>query len=300
MELAGKLAVVTGGGGGIGEALGRRFAAEGARAVVVADIDGAAAERVAAAITADGGTALGLAADAGVESDVAGLVRRAEDAHGPVDLFCANAGIMVVGGVEVPDEGWERIWRVNVASHVYAARAVLPGMLARGEGYLLHTASAAGLLTQLGSAPYSVTKHAVVGLAEWLSITHHDAGIRVSCLCPQAVQTAMTGGGRRAAGPAGTRTSDGAAGDLPGGDAGAAASGDPGTGAARDGILPPERVADAVIAGLAAEEFLILPHPEVATYERRRADDRERWLRGMRRVQAGMVAAWRNATRDRA
>ena len=277
MKLEGKVAVVTGGAGGIGEALARAFAAEGARAVVVADIDGEQAERVAAEIDAASDTpAVALRVDAGAEADVTELVRRTELAFGPIDLFCANAGIMVVGGVEAPDEAWERIWRVNVASHIYAARAVLPGMLARGEGYLLHTASAAGLLTQLGSAPYSVTKHAVVGLAEWLSITHGDAGIRVSCLCPQAVETAMTGGAR-----AGGRT-----------------AGDGASGAARDGILAPEAVAEAVVAGLDAEQFLILPHPEVATYEQRRAGDRERWLRGMRRAQAAMVAAWQSIARD--
>jgi NAD(P)-dependent dehydrogenase (short-subunit alcohol dehydrogenase family) len=252
----------------------RAFAAHGAAAVVVADIDGDQAERVAADLAAGGhARALAVRADAGVEDDVVALVRRAEDAFGPIDLFCANAGIMVIGGVEVPDRDWERIWRVNVQSHVYAARAVLPGMLARGHGYLLHTASAAGLLTQLGSAPYSLTKHAVVGLAEWLAITHGDAGIRVSCLCPQAVETAMTG----------------AAVARVGGDAPAA------TTAGRDGVLSPAQVAEAVVAGLAREEFLILPHPEVATYEQRRAGDRERWLRGMRRVQAAMVAAWREA-----
>ncbi|HET6952874.1 MAG TPA: SDR family oxidoreductase [Acidimicrobiales bacterium] len=275
MDLAGRVAVVTGGGNGIGEALGRAFAAEGAKAVVLADVDGAAAERVAADIAADiaaGGTAaLGLRVDAGVEGDVEDLVARTEEAFGPIDLFCANAGIMVIGGVEVPDDAWERIWRVNVQSHVYAARAVLPGMLARGDGYLLHTASAAGLLTQLGSAPYSVTKHAVVGLAEWLSITHGDAGVKVSCLCPQAVATAMSGGAR--------------------------VRGDEASTARRDGVLPPEDVAAAVVAGLAKEEFLILPHPEVATYEQRRAGDRERWLRGMRRMQAAMVAAWPGAGR---
>ncbi len=274
MKLEGKVAVVTGGGGGIGEALARAFVAEGAAAVVVADIDDDQAERVAGELSSTGASAVGLRVDAGSEADVKELVRRTEVAFGPIDLFCANAGIMVAGGVEAPDDAWERIWRVNVQSHVYAARAVLPGMLARGEGYLLHTASAAGLLTQLGSAPYSVTKHAVVGLAEWLSITHGDAGIRVSCLCPQAVETAMTGGAR-----AGGRAGDGA------------------SGAARDGILPPEQVAAAVVAGLAEERFLILPHPEVATYERRRAEDRERWLRGMRRAQAAMVAAWRAAAR---
>jgi NAD(P)-dependent dehydrogenase (short-subunit alcohol dehydrogenase family) len=271
MELRDRVAVVTGGGGGIGEGLCRAFAAEGARAVVVADIDGAAAERVAADIAATGGTAsLGLAVDAGAEPDVRALVARTEDEFGTVDLFCANAGIITIGGVEVPDEAWDRIWRVNVASHIYAARAVLPSMLARGEGYLLHTASAAGLLTQLGSAPYSVTKHAVVGLAEWLSITHGDAGVRVSCLCPQAVATAMTGGARASVGEDGVQSTAG-----------------------RDGILSPEQVAEVVVEGLRDERFLILPHPEVATYEQRRAGDRERWLRGMRRVWAQMAAAWR-------
>jgi NAD(P)-dependent dehydrogenase (short-subunit alcohol dehydrogenase family) len=271
MELRDRVAVVTGGGGGIGEGLCRAFAAEGARAVVVADIDGDAAERVAEDIAAAGGTrALGLRVDAGSEPDVQSVVARTEDEYGPVDLFCANAGIIAVGGVEVPDEVWERMWRVNVASHIYAARAVLPSMLARGEGYLLHTASAAGLLTQLGSAPYSVTKHAVVGLAEWLAITHHDAGVRVSCLCPQAVATAMTGGARATMGE-GRVTST----------------------AGRDGVLSPAQVAATVVEALREERFLILPHPEVATYEQRRAGDRERWLRGMRKVQAAMVAAWR-------
>jgi NAD(P)-dependent dehydrogenase (short-subunit alcohol dehydrogenase family) len=271
MELAGRVAVVTGGGGGIGEGLCRAFAAEGARAVVVADIDGDAAECVASDLAAAGTTALGLRVDVGSEPDVQALVQRAEDDFGPIDLFCANAGIIVIGGVEVPDDGWEHIWRVNVQSHVYAARAVLPGMLARGEGYLLHTASAAGLLTQLGSAPYSVTKHAVVGLAEWLAITHGDAGIKVSCLCPQAVQTAMTGGAPRVAGDAAST-------------------------ARRDGVLLPEEVARVVVEGLRDERFLILPHPEVATYEQRRAGDRDRWLNGMRRMQAAMVAAWRSPT----
>ena len=271
MELTDRVAVVTGGGGGIGEALCRAFAAAGARAVVAADIDGAAAERVAADLTAGHGTAArGRKVDAADEADVVALVRRTEDEFGPVDLFCANAGIIVIGGVEVPDAEWERMWRVNVASHIYAARAVLPAMQARGEGYLLHTASAAGLLTQLGSAPYSVTKHAVVALAEWLAITYRDAGIKVSCLCPQAVSTAMTGFATATVGADAAST------------------------ARRDGVLPPEAVAAAVVAGLAAEQFLILPHPEVATYEQRRAGDRERWLKGMRRAQADMVAAWRD------
>jgi len=271
MELTDRVAIVTGGGGGIGEALCRAFATAGARAVVAADIDGEAAERVAAAIADEGSGALGLRVDVGDEADVQALVDRTEEEYGPIDLFCANAGIITIGGVELPDADWERMWRVNVASHIYAARAVLPGMLARGEGYLLHTASAAGLLTQIGSAPYSVTKHAVVALAEWLSITHGDAGIRVSCLCPQAVSTAMTGFATATVGENAAST------------------------ARRDGVLPPSAVADAVVAGLAAEQFLILPHPEVATYEQRRAGDRERWLKGMRRAQAAAVAAWRGA-----
>jgi NAD(P)-dependent dehydrogenase (short-subunit alcohol dehydrogenase family) len=272
MDLEGKVVVVTGGGGGIGEGMARRIAAERPRAVLVADIDGAAAESVASDLTARGAaSAVGLKVDAGDEADVKALVAQAEADFGTVDLFCANAGIIVVGGVEVPDADWDRIWHVNVMAHVYAARAVLPGMLARGEGYLLHTASAAGLLTQIGSAPYSVTKHAVVALAEWLSITHGDAGVRVSCLCPQAVETAMIGAARDAG-------HEEVAGERKGS-------------ASTDGILTPDEVAEVVVAGLAAEQFLILPHPVVATYEQRRAGDRERWLRGMRRLQAAMMAA---------
>jgi NAD(P)-dependent dehydrogenase (short-subunit alcohol dehydrogenase family) len=278
MDISGKVIVVTGGGGGIGEAMCRAFAAHGARAVAVADIDEGGARRVADDINADGSsTALAMKVDAGNEGDVKALVAATEEAHGDIDLFCANAGIIAIGGVEQPDEVWERMWRVNVASHIYAARAVLPKMLERGDGYLLHTASAAGLLTQVGSAPYSVTKHAVVGLAEWLSITHGDAGLKVSCLCPQAVETAMTGGARETVAEATGNT------DV-----------DPAhvSSAARDGVLQPSDVAKAVVEGLAAEHFLILPHPEVATYEQRRAGDRERWLRGMRRINSAMMAAW--------
>ncbi len=169
------------------------------------------------------------------------------EAFGPIDLFCANAGILVGGGVEVPDPDWERMWAVNVMSHVYAARTVLPAMIERGEGYLLHTASAAGLLTQLGSAPYSVTKHAVVALAEWLSITHAADGIKVSCLCPQGVWTNMTGAPTEEADRLLSAT------------------------AGRNGMLMPEEVASVVVEALADERFLVLPHPEVATFEQRRA-----------------------------
>ena len=186
MKLRDKVAVVTGGASGIGRALCRRFAAEGARGVVVADVDAAGATTVAEEIRG-----LAVRADVSREDDVIELIKRATAAYGAIDLFCSNAGIALEGGVETPDNDWQRIWDVNVMAHVYAARAVLPGMLARGGGYLLQTASAAGLLTQIGSAPYAVTKHAAVAFAEWLAITYGDRGIRVSCLCPQGVRTNM-------------------------------------------------------------------------------------------------------------
>ena len=186
MELTGKVAVVTGGGSGIGAALCRRFAAEGAKGVVVADLNADAALAVAEEI---GG--LAATVDVAVEADIVALVERAEEAYGPVDLFCSNAGIGGGGGIEQTDEAWDRIWQVNLMAHLYAARAVVPGMVARGEGYLLNTASAAGLLTNLGNAPYSVTKHAAVALAEWLAITYGDQGLKVSCLCPMGVRTPL-------------------------------------------------------------------------------------------------------------
>jgi NAD(P)-dependent dehydrogenase (short-subunit alcohol dehydrogenase family) len=251
---------------GIGAGLCRGLAAAGARAVAVADIDEAAAQAVAADIAAAGATVtFGMRVDVGVEADVQAFARRVEDEFGGIDLFCANAGIMVAGGIDVADDDWDRIWRVNVKSHLYAARAVIPGMTERGGGYLLHTASAAGLLTQLGAAPYAVTKHAVVALAEWIAITYADAGVKVSCLCPQAVETAM-------AGPLGKMQRPTATGS-----------------AASDGVLQPADVAAVVLDGLADERFLILPHPQVATYEQRRADDRDRWLRGMQRAQTAMA-----------
>ena len=266
MQINGAVVAVTGGGGGIGAGMCRGFAAAGARAVAVADIDEAAATAVAEELAADGRTsAFGMRVDVGDEADVQAFVRRVEDEFGGVDLFCANAGIMVAGGIDVPDDDWDRIWRVNVKSHLYAARAVIPGMTERGGGHLLHTASAAGLLTQLGAAPYAVTKHAVVALAEWIAITYADAGIKVSCLCPQAVETAMTGPLTKMQRPTATGS------------------------AASDGVLQPADVAAVVIEGLADERFLILPHPQVATYEQRRAGDRDRWIRGMQRAQAGMA-----------
>lgn len=251
MELRDKVVVVTGGANGIGRALARRFAAEGARGIAVADRDVEGAKAVAAEL---GARARAVTTDVGVEADIKALVAETEDAFGPIDLFCSNAGIGAGGGPDTPDEAWQRIWDINVMAHVYAARAVLPSMLARGEGYLLHTASAAGLLTQIGSAPYAVTKHAAVAFAEWLSITHGDQGIRVSCLCPQGVRTNMLGnGGGALLGPT---------------------------------AIEPEAVAEAVVQGLREEAFLILPHPEVREYFRRKGDDYDRWLKGMRRLQA--------------
>ncbi|HUF31819.1 MAG TPA: SDR family oxidoreductase [Acidimicrobiales bacterium] len=262
MELAGKVVIVTGGGNGIGRALSRRFAAEGAAGVVVADLDGDAATAVADEITGAGGHATATRVDVSVEDDVRGLVELAEERYGPVDLFCSNAGIAIGGGVEAPDADWQRIWDVNVMAHVHAARAVLPSMIERGEGYLLQTCSAAGLLSNIGAAPYAVTKHAAVALAEWLAITHGDQGIKVSALCPQGVRTNMLLG----------------------------ASGDKDTGAssvlAAAPALEPEDVAEVVVEGLRDERFLILPHPEVHKYLRNKADDPDRWLAGMRRLQA--------------
>ncbi|MBA3302590.1 MAG: SDR family oxidoreductase [Acidimicrobiia bacterium] len=264
MELSGKVVVVTGAGNGIGRALARRFSAEGAAAVAVADLDGSAAAEVAKALTADGATATDHQVDVAVEADVVSLVEATVAAHGPIDLFCSNAGIAIGGGAEASDEDWQRIWDVNLMAHVYAARAVLPAMLARGGGYLLQTASAAGLLTNIGAAPYAVTKHAAVAFAEWLAITHGDDGIMVSCLCPQGVRTNMLFD----------------------------SEGDPAANSvlASADALEPEEVAQAVVEGLAAERFLILPHPEVADYWRRKTADPDRWLAGMRRLQARVRA----------
>ena len=255
MNLSDRVVVVTGGASGIGRALARRFADEGARGVVVADLDGAGARAEAETI---GDRALGVATDVAVEAEVADLVARAQEAFGPVDLFCANAGVAVGTDEAASDAEWDLALAVNVRAHVYAARALLPAWLERGEGYFLATASAAGLLTQIGSAPYAVSKHAAVAFAEWLTVTYGDRGIRVSCLCPMGVRTAMTAG-------------DGLATDIV---------------ATAGAMLEPEDVAAAVVEGLHEERFLILPHPEVMTFLRRKVDDNERWLAGMRRLQA--------------
>ena len=253
MEIEGRHVVVTGAGRGIGRALAQRFADDGARAVVVADMDEATAAAVAEEV---GG--LAVTTDVGREEDIRALVARAEEANGPIDLFFSNAGITgPSGGPEVLDADWDLLWRVNTMSHVWAARAVLPGMLERGEGYIVSTASAAGLLAQLGAMGYTVTKHAAVAVAEWLSMTYGDRGIRVSCLCPQYVRTPMVTDG-----------------ELPLDKLESVAT-----------VLEPEQVADAVVEALREERFLILPHPEVGTYMAHRGDDHDRWLRGMRRLQ---------------
>ncbi len=250
MEVAGKVIIVTGAASGIGRGLCLRFAKEGAKAIIAADVNEAGAKTVAAEIKGDA-----VLCDVRKEEDVVRLVKFTEDKYGRVDLFCSNAGIIAVGGYEVDNASWQRIWEINVLAHVFVARAVIPGMIKRGGGAIMITASAAGLLSQIGSLPYSVTKHAAVGLAENLSITYGDQGIQVFALCPQAVESEMT------------RQHEG------GGVAGV------------DGLMKPEQLADAVMESFAADEFLILPHKEVKTYMQRKAADYTRWLKGMRGLQ---------------
>lgn len=248
MKLKDTIIVITGAASGIGRAMARRFAAEGPKRIVCADRDEAGAKATATEI---GG--VGIKVDVSVESEIASLVRTVETQQGPIDLFCSNAGIGVRGGAEASDADWQRIWDVNVMAHVWAARHLVPLMAKRGGGYLLNTASAAGLLSQIGSAPYAATKHAAVGLAEWLAITHGDQGIKVSVLCPQAVRTAMTSGNE-----------DGVA--------------------SVDGMLEPEEVAEVVVRSIETEEFLILPHPQVLDYMRKKTADYGRWIGGMRKL----------------
>lgn len=256
MELGGKRVVVTGGASGIGKALCRRFAAAGAKTVVVVDLNAAGATEVAAEIAG-----VGMTADVSRARDVADVVERTERDHGPIDLFCSNAGVALSGGVDTSEAAWQKSWDVNVMSHVYAARVLLPRMIARGGGYMLNTASAAGLLNQIGSVSYGVTKHAAVGFAEWLALSHAHQGIKVSLLCPQAVRTPMldTGLGAQAA--------------------------------SVDGLIEPEALAEVVVDGLRAERFLILPHPQVLDYMQRKVGDYDRWLRGMNRLQERLAAA---------
>jgi NAD(P)-dependent dehydrogenase (short-subunit alcohol dehydrogenase family) len=258
MELKDRVVVVTGGARGIGRALATRFASEGTRGVVVADIDGSLAQDVASRIGARP-----FQCDVSRESDVARLISEVESAFGRIDIFCSNAGVAVEGGPEASDEDWQRIWSINVMSHVYVTRHALPGMLARKEGYLVGTVSAAGLLNHFLAAPYGVTKAAALSFFEWLSIVHGDEGIRVSCLCPQGVKTDMLARERAQLGI-----------DF-----------------LTAGALEPEAVAEAVVHGIAEERFLILPHPEVAEFFKRKAGDYDRWLRGMRRLRANVLAS---------
>jgi NAD(P)-dependent dehydrogenase (short-subunit alcohol dehydrogenase family) len=254
VEASGRVVVVTGGGSGIGAALCRAFAASGAVSVVVADVNEAAAGSVAAEF---GGIPVGV--DVTREADVAALVKLTVDRHGRVDIYCSNAGIAFAGGPDAADEEWQSSWDVHVMAHVYAARALIPAMLQRGEGYIVGTVSAAGLLNHLTAAPYAVTKAAGLSLMEWLSITYGARGIRVSALCPQGVKTPML--------------AQAGEGDF-----------------LAAGALEPAAVASCVIQAVRDETFLILPHPEVKDFVMRRAADHDRWLRGMRRLREQVIS----------
>src|SRR6266576_3245430 len=247
MELTGRVIVVTGAARGIGRALAKRLTSAQPKALIVADIDGAGAAMLAEEINATP-----VQCDVSREADIERLVHEVESLHGRIDIFCSNAGIAVGGGPEAKDADWQRIWEVNVMAHVFVARHVLPGMLARREGYIVGTVSAAGLLNHVFAAPYGVSKAAALSFFEWLAIAHGEDGIRVSCLCPQGVKTDMLAAERNI-----------------------------GLDFLTAGALEPEAVAEAVVQGLEAERFLILPHPEVDEYFSRKAQDYDRWLRGM-------------------
>lgn len=248
MELKNKIAVITGGSGGIGKAMAKAFLKEGADAVVLADLDKNAVETAASELGCDG-----AACDVTNEADIVKLVNNTLEKYGRIDLFCSNAGAGGSGVLtDAGNDVWQKQWELHVMSHLYAARAVLPGMLERGDGYLLNTSSAAGLLAALGSGPYTVTKGAAVKLAEFLSITHGNDGIKVSVLCPQGVNTAMA---PRSLGDGQT-----------------------------DGIIEADELAQTVVQTLRDERFYVLPHPEVEEYVRRKGDNIDRWLQGMRRL----------------
>jgi NAD(P)-dependent dehydrogenase (short-subunit alcohol dehydrogenase family) len=251
VQLKDKIAVVTGAGSGIGKALVQKFMAEGARAVVAVDINADTAEQTAAELGC-----VAMSADVTNENDIIRIIEDTERDIGPIDLFCSNAGIAVGANEQSPNEEWQLIWEVNVMSHVYAARHLVPRMIQRGGGYFLNTASAAGLLNQIGGAAYGTTKHAAVGFAEWLALTYAHEGIKVSLLCPQAVRTAMT-----------------------------ADSDDDATKAAsNDGMMEPDALADIVVDHLERETFLILTHEEVKVYMQRKTSDYDRWIGGMNRL----------------
>jgi NAD(P)-dependent dehydrogenase (short-subunit alcohol dehydrogenase family) len=263
MDVSDSVIVVTGGAGGIGRAMVRRFAGDGAAALVIVDIDEVGTAATVAELEAAGVTVRGEVVDMTDQAAVEALIDRIEATVGTIDLWCGNAGVGANGGVELPNDVWDFNWNVNVMAHVNAARVLVPRWIERGAGHLLLTASAAGLLTNLGTAPYAVTKHACVALAEWIKITYGEQGVGVSCLCPQGVRTPMT-----------------------------EADGELAIEVVKAmGMIEPEDVADAVARGLADGHFLILPHPEVATYEQRRAGDRDRWLAGMQKLQASLPGA---------
>jgi NAD(P)-dependent dehydrogenase (short-subunit alcohol dehydrogenase family) len=269
MQLDGRNVVVTGAASGIGRALARRFHAEGAR-VVASDRD----EPGVAAVVAEleqlrANSAYAVPVDVGTEAGNKHLVESAENTLGPIDLFFANAGVAVGTDLDTAESDWELAFNVNVHAHRWAAKYLLPGWLARGEGYFCSTASAAGLLSQIGSAPYSLTKHAAVAFAEWMSITYGSRGLRVSCLCPQGVNTNMLIAGAAAPGSVATSGAD--------------------VVRASGAVLEPEDVAEAAVAVIGAETFLILPHPEVLTYLQRKTGDYDRWLAGMRKLQSRVV-----------
>lgn len=259
MDIRNKVAIITGGASGIGTGLAKRFAADGARGIVLADINLPQAEAVAKEINADGGDrAMAVRCDVSLEADIQALVAATRARFGRVDIYMSNAGIIgSMGGFELDDQQWEKMWQVHGMAHIWAARAVVPEMVARGEGYFVVTASAAGLLTIVETAPYAVTKHAALAFAEWLRVAYGRRGVRVSCLCPQAVQTGMISGD--------------------GGSAGV------------DGILSPEQVAADVVEAMREETFLVLPHPKVLEYFRAKGQDYDRWLGGMQKLYARQV-----------
>jgi NAD(P)-dependent dehydrogenase (short-subunit alcohol dehydrogenase family) len=269
VQVANKVAIVTGGGGGIGGALAQRLAAEGAT-VLVADLDECSAAAVADAVNAaHPGTAISAGGDVSDPAHIARLITQAENSFGPVDLYFANAGIAGGTGLDADEDSWDRALNVNVRAHVRAAQLLVPGWVERGEGYFVSTASAAGLLTQIGSATYSVTKHAAVAFAEWLAITYGAQGVRVSCLCPMGVNTKLLYEGKESGDPKGMAATQAV---ISAGD-----------------VLEPSTVADAVLAAMDAEEFLILPHSGVLDMYRQKGADYDRWLGGMRRYQAKLM-----------
>lgn len=265
VELVEKNIVITGAGSGIGRALAVKFKAMGARCIVAVDID---AEKLAA--TAQAIDCVAVAADVSDPDAILAVIDKTENEYGPIDLFCSNAGIARAPALESPGHEWQASWDINVMAHVYAARYLVPRMVARGGGYFMHTASAAGLLNQIGGAAYGTTKHAAVGFGEWLAMTYGHQGIKVSMLCPQAVRTAMTV-------PQDVDMISNTEKALSLGDKAIAA-------ASMDGMIEPEQLADAVVEGLREERFLILPHPEVLDYMQRKASDYDRWLGGMNRL----------------